>query len=287
MKILANPSATMEILDKFGFSFKKKYGQNFLIDENTVRKIVKLSGVTKCDTVLEIGPGIGTMTQILSEEAGKVIAVEIDAKLIEVLEYTLSDRENVEIINRDILKCDLKELSKDHNSGKGFRLVANLPYYITTPIIMGLLEENAAQGNSMIESMTVMIQKEVASRINAKPGTKDYGALSLAVEYYTVPELLMDVSANVFIPRPNVDSSVIGLKIREKPPVKVKDESKMFSLIRAAFAQRRKTFVNSVSAVLGIDKDILRNALVSIGRDENVRGEVLSLDEFAGITDIV
>ena len=287
MKILANPSATKEILDKFGFSLKKKYGQNFLIDENTVRKIVKLSGVTKDDAVLEVGPGIGTMTQILSEEAGKVIAVEIDSKLIEVLEYTLSDVENVEIINRDILKCDLKELSKVHNSDKGFRLVANLPYYITTPIIMGILEENAAQGNSLIEGMTVMIQKEVASRINARPGTKDYGALSLAVEYYTFPELLMDVSSNVFIPKPNVDSAVIGLKVREIPPVIVKDERKMFSLIRAAFAQRRKTFVNSVSAVMDIDKDLLRNALRAIGRDENIRGEVLSLDEFAGITDII
>lgn len=285
MKILANPSSTKEILDKFGFSFKKKFGQNFLIDENTVRKIVKLSGVTKNDTVLEIGPGIGTMTRILSEEAGRVVAVEIDSKLMDVLEYTLDDCTNVIIINNDILKCDLKKLSEEYADGKPFKVVANLPYYITTPIIMGLLEDNSVQGKALLDSITVMIQKEVAARINARPGTKDYGALSLAVEYYTEPKLLMEVSANVFMPKPNVDSAVTGLKIRETPPVNVKDERKLFSLIRAAFAQRRKTFVNSVSAVLNTDKDILRQALRNTGMDENVRGEALSLEEFAMISD--
>lgn len=285
MDSIANPSATKELLDRFGFSFKKRFGQNFLIDENVVRKIVRLSGVTKNDTVLEIGPGIGTMTQILSEEAGGVIAVEIDSKLMEVLDYTLQDRKNVKVINADILKCSLREMSAEYAGGGRFRVVANLPYYITTPIIMGLLEENAAQDKSLIESITVMIQKEVADRINAKPGTKDYGALSLAIEYYTQPSLLMNVPASVFMPRPNVDSAVIGLEILEKPPVKVKDEKKLFTLIRAAFAQRRKTFVNSVSGVMSIEKDMLREALSFTGHDENIRGEMLTLEEFAIISD--
>ena len=287
MKSIASPSATKELLNHFGFNFKKKYGQNFLIDENIVRKIVQMSGVTKQDTVLEIGPGIGTMTQILSEKAGNVLAVEIDSTLIEVLSHTLDVCENVEVINSDILKCDLKELSDKYNSGRPFKVVANLPYYITTPIIMGLLEQNAASNNQLTENLTVMIQKEVAERINAAPATKEYGVLSLAVEYYTEAELLMNVPASVFMPRPSVDSAVIGLKIRNNPPVSVKDEQKLFRLIKAAFAQRRKTFINSVSSVLNTDKDILRSALAEIGRDENIRGEVLCLEEFAKLSEFI
>ena len=287
MESIANPSATKELLDRFGFSFKKRFGQNFLIDENVVRKIVRLSGVTQNDTVLEIGPGIGTMTQILSEEAGSVLAVEIDSKLMEVLEYTLQGCKNVNVINADILKCSLSELSAAYACGCGFRVVANLPYYITTPIIMGLLEENAAQDKSLLDSITVMIQKEVAERINAKPGSKDYGALSLAIEYYTKPSLLMNVPASVFMPRPNVDSAVIRLDILDDAPVKVKDEKKLFTLIRAAFAQRRKTFVNSVSGVMNIEKDMIREALSSVGHDENIRGEMLTLEEFAIISDLI
>ena len=287
MNSIANPSSTKEILDRFGFNFKKRYGQNFLIDENIVRKIVRVSGVSKDDTVLEIGPGIGTMTQILSEEAGSVLAVEIDNKLMEVLEYTLKDCKNVHVINEDILKCDVGKLSEDYNGRKPFKIVANLPYYITTPIIMGLLEENSAQSKKLIESFTVMIQKEVAQRINARPGTKDYGALSLAVEYYTQTSLLMNVPSSVFMPRPNVDSAVIGLSVLKEPPVSVKNEKKMFSLIKAAFAQRRKTFINSVSGVLNTDKNVLREALSCIGRDENIRGESLSLEEYARISDYI
>lgn len=285
MNSTASASATKEILERFGFSFKKKFGQNFLIDENIVRKIIRLSGVSKNDSILEIGPGIGTMTQILSEESGSVLAVEIDSKLMDVLEYTLKEITNVKIINADILKCDLSELSDKYNSGKPFKIVANLPYYITTPIIMGLLESNSANNKALIESMTVMIQKEVADRINAMPGTKEYGVLSLAVSYYTEPKLLLNVPASVFMPRPSVDSAVIDLKIRKTPAVSVKDEGMLFDLIKAAFAQRRKTFINSVSGVLNIDKDILKAALFSIGRNERVRGEVLSLEEYARLSD--
>ena len=287
MNIIATPSSTKEILDRFGFSFKKKFGQNFLIDENVVRKIVRISGVTVDDTVLEIGPGIGTMTQILAEEAGNVLAVEIDTKLIPVLEFTLADCPNVTVINNDILKCNLKELSDSYNSEKPFKVVANLPYYITTPIIMGLLEENAVQNKKLLSSITVMIQKEVAERITATPGTKEYGALSLAVEYYTKPSFLMNVPANVFMPRPGVDSAVIGLEILKEPPVDVKDEKKLFRLIKAAFAQRRKTFINSVSGVLNVDKSVLRDALAAIDRGESVRGEVLTLEEFAKLSDFI
>ncbi len=285
MDSLATPSATKEILDQFGFSIKKRYGQNFLIDENIVRKIVKLSGVSKNDVVLEIGPGIGTMTQVLSLEASKVVSVEIDRKLMDVLSYTLQDRQNVTIINEDILKCDLEELSGTYNNGGPFKVVANLPYYITTPIIMSLLENNSYLNNMLIDSITVMIQKEVADRINAKPGTKDYGALSLAIEYYTKPSVLMNVPASVFIPRPNVDSAVIGLEILKEPPVKVKNEKKLFTLIKAAFSQRRKTFVNSVSGVLNIDKNLLRECLSDIKKDHDIRGEELSLKDFASISE--
>ena len=281
MNYLANPTETKAVLPLFGFDIKKKYGQNFLIDENTVRKIVLKAGVTKEDTVLEIGPGIGTMTQILCEESKKVVAVEIDSKLIPVLSETLSMFDNVTVINEDVLKCDIREISKVYNEGMALKVVANLPYYITTPIIMGLLENYA----DIIESVTVMIQKEVADRINARPGTKDYGALTLATEYYASVSKVADVSASCFIPRPNVDSSVIRLDIYKERPVKVRDERLLFKLIRAAFAQRRKTMVNSVSAVTDFSKEEIKEALCLIGKSENIRGEVLSLEEFAALSD--
>ena len=281
MNYLANPTETKAVLQRFGFDIKKKYGQNFLIDENTVRKIVSRSGVTKEDVVLEIGPGIGTMTQILCEEAEKVVAVEIDSKLIPVLGETLSGFNNVTVINADVLKCDIREISKEYNVGRELKVVANLPYYITTPIIMGLLENYA----DIIETVTVMIQKEVADRINARPGTKDYGALTLATEYYASVSKVADVSATCFIPRPNVDSSVIRLDIFKEKPVKVRDEILLFKLIRAAFAQRRKTMVNSVSAVMDFSKEEIKEALCMIGKSENIRGEMLSLEEFATLSD--
>ena len=283
MKYLANPTETKEVLRRFGFDTKKKYGQNFLIDENTVRKIVEKSGVTKEDCVLEIGPGIGTMTQILCENAKKVVAVEIDTGLIPVLEETLSGFENVTVINKDILKCDIGELAKEYNEGRPFKVVANLPYYITTPIIMGLLEE--ASGH--IDSLTIMIQKEVADRINAEPGTKDYGALTLAVNYYSEIKKVADVSASCFMPRPNVDSTVISLLVYMEKPVKVNDEKGLFKLIKAAFAQRRKTMINSVSAVTDHSKEEIKSALELIGKPENIRGETLSLQEFAALSDML
>ncbi len=283
MKYLANPTETKEVLRRFGFDTKKKYGQNFLIDENTVRKIVEKSGVTKEDCVLEIGPGIGTMTQILCENAKKVVAVEIDTGLIPVLEETLSGFENVTVINKDILKCDIGELAKEYNEGRPFKVVANLPYYITTPIIMGLLEE----ASDHIESLTIMIQKEVADRINAEPGTKDYGALTLAVNYYSEIKKVADVSASCFMPRPNVDSTVISLLVYMEKPVKVNDEKGLFKLIKAAFAQRRKTMINSVSAVTDHSKEEIKSALELIGKPENIRGETLSLQEFAALSDML
>lgn len=287
MAYLANPSETKRIIEHFGFSFKKKFGQNFLIDENIVRKIVNVSGVKREDGVMEIGPGIGTMTQGLCEEAKRVLAVEIDEKLIDVLRFTLEDYDNVNVINKDILKCNLSELSREYNNGEAFRLVANLPYYITTPIIMGLLEENSASGGGLLKSITVMIQKEVAERLSAKPGTKEYGALTLAIQYYTKARILMSVPASCFMPRPNVDSAVIGLEIYKEPPLKAKDEKKLFSLIKSAFAQRRKTFINSVGSVTSYDKEKLREGLALIGKTENIRGEVLTLEEFITLSDFL
>lgn len=281
MRYMANPAETKGVLQRFGFDTKKKYGQNFLIDENIVRKIVEKSGVTKDDCVLEIGPGIGTMTQILCESAESVLAVEIDNSLLPVLDETLSEYDNVNVINKDILKCNVAELANEYNAGRPFKVVANLPYYITTPIIMGLLED----ASGYTESLTVMIQKEVADRINAAPGSKDYGALTLAVKYYSEVTKVTDVSASCFMPRPNVDSSVIRLDIYKDRPVKVRDEKELFKLIKAAFAQRRKTMVNSVSAVTDYSKDDIKSALEFIGKNENIRGEILSLDEFAAVSD--
>lgn len=284
MAYLANPTYTKAILESHGFTMQKKYGQNFLIDQNTVENIVKSAGITKDDTVLEIGPGIGTMTQYLCEAAKEVIAVEIDKALIPVLEDTLSSYKNVTVINEDILKVDLNQLALERNGGKKFKVVANLPYYITTPIIMGLFEKHVP-----VESITVMVQKEVAERMQEGPGSKDYGALSLAVAYYSHAEVVAVVSPNCFIPRPNVDSAVIRMDVYDKPRVAVTDEDFMFKIIGATFQQRRKTMVNSLSnaAFLNLTKDRILEALGQMGKSETVRGETFTLEEFAEISNIL
>lgn len=278
VKHLGNPTNTIEILDKYGFSFQKKFGQNFLIDENVVRKIVREAGVTKDDFVLEIGPGIGTMTQILCEEAREVVAVEIDKKLIPILtQDTLSYYDNVTVINEDILKLDIVKLANERNGGKPIKVVANLPYYITTPIIMGLFESQVP-----LDSITIMVQKEVADRMQVGPGTKDYGALSLAVQFYARPQIVLTVPASCFMPRPNVDSAVIRLERFKEPPVDVTDQHLMFNIIRASFNQRRKTMTNSVvNAGIGITKEKLLTALEACGLPATVRGEALTLEQFA------
>lgn len=274
---LANPTNTLAVLNAYGFSFQKKFGQNFLIDENVVEKIVREAGVTEDDFVLEIGPGMGTMTQILCENAREVVAVEIDKKLIPILEDTLSAYDNVTVINEDILKLDIVKLAQERNGGRPIKVVANLPYYITTPIIMGLFESHVP-----LESITIMVQKEVADRMQVGPGTKDYGALSLAVQYYAKPKIILNVPASCFMPRPNVDSAVIQLQRYQEPPVDVKDEHLMFKLIRASFMQRRKTMTNSVgNAGLGITKEQLTKALEACGLSATIRGEALTLDQFA------
>lgn len=282
MAYLSNPTETKAVLDMFGFSFAKKYGQNFLIDGNIVSNIVKNAGITKEDTVLEIGPGIGTMTQVLCEQAKNVIAVEIDKRLIDVLTFTLRDYDNVTVINSDILKCNIEELCKQYSSNGRLKVVANLPYYITTPIIMELLEKN---NNSVIESITVMIQKEVAERLGAEPGNKDYGAITLSINYYSDANIVMAVPASCFMPRPNVDSAVIRMDIYDKPPVATMDEVKMFKVIKAAFSQRRKTLVNSVSSSTDIAKETILKSLNEMGLSESVRGETLSLEQFAELSD--
>ena len=282
MAYLSNPTETKAVLDMFGFSFAKKYGQNFLIDGNIVSNIVKNAGITKEDTVLEIGPGIGTMTQVLCEQAKNVIAVEIDKRLIDVLTFTLRDYDNVTVINSDILKCNIEELCKQYSSNGRLKVVANLPYYITTPIIMELLEKN---NNSVIESITVMIQKEVAERLGAEPGNKDYGAITLSINYYSDANIVMTVPASCFMPRPNVDSAVIRMDIYDKPPVATKDEVKMFKVIKVAFSQRRKTLVNSVSSSTDIAKETILKSLNEMGLSESVRGETLSLEQFAELSD--
>lgn len=284
MADLGNISNTKRVLEKYGFNFQKKFGQNFLIDTNVLENIVDGAGITSDDVVLEIGPGIGTMTQYLCERAGFVICVEIDKNLIPILEDTLMDYENKEIINADVLDLDLNELAVRYNGGSPIKVVANLPYYITTPIIMGLLESHVP-----LKSITIMIQKEVADRMQAGPGTKDYGALSLAVQYYTLPEVLTTVSANCFIPRPNVDSSVIRLTLHEDNPTKVKDEELMFKLIRASFNQRRKTLVNGLTnaGLSGIGKDEVLKALEEMELSATVRGEALTLEQFARLSDLL
>ena len=284
MAYLGNPTNTNEILKKYNLTAQKRYGQNFLIDSNILEKIVMAAEIDKEDTVLEIGPGIGTLTQFLCESAGKVIAVEIDRQMIPVLEDTLSEYDNVKIINEDVLKVNFSELVEKENDGKPIKVVANLPYYITTPIIMGLLEMDVP-----IESITVMIQKEVAVRMQEGPGSKDYGALSLAVEFYSKAEVKMTVSPNCFIPRPNVDSAVIRLDKYKNPPVEVKDRTLMFRIIKGAFEQRRKTLTNALShsSAFRTDKAKIEEALVKMGKNVNIRGEELTLAEFAELSDIL
>lgn len=279
---LSNPTNTLAVINKHEFAFQKKFGQNFLIDEGIVNKIVREAGVTKDDFVLEIGPGIGTMTQLLCEQAGGVAAVEIDTNLIPILKETLAEYDNVTIINEDILKVDIKKLAEEKNGGKPIKVVANLPYYITTPIIMGLFESNVP-----IDSITVMVQKEVADRMQVGPGTKDYGALSLAVQYYSKPQVVINVPPECFIPRPNVGSAVIRLTRYKEPPVKVKDEKLMFKLIRASFNQRRKTLANGLnnSPEINFSKEEITAAIGSLHKGPSIRGEALTLSEFAALSD--
>ncbi len=284
MAYLGNPSRTRAVMEKHGFVLKKKFGQNFLIDDNILRKIVEASGVGEDDFVLEIGPGIGAMTQHLCEAARKVIAVEIDGKLIEVLQETLADYDNVQVINNDILKMNLNELAEKENDGKEMHVVANLPYYITTPIIMELFESHAP-----LASITVMIQKEVADRMKAGPGSKDYGALSLAVQYYSEVGIVAQVPPSCFIPAPKVGSAVVHLERAKAPKVDVKDEKLMFDLIRAAFNQRRKTLMNALknSPSLSFSKEEIVAAIEKLGKKPTVRGEELSLEEFAMLANII
>ena len=278
MPTLGNPTGTIEILKKYNFNFQKRFGQNFLIDSHILEKIVESAEITKEDCVLEIGPGIGTMTQYLAESAGQVIAVEIDKSLIPILEDTLSPYDNVTVINEDILKVDIRKLVEEHNAGKPIKVVANLPYYITTPIIMGLFESHVP-----LDSITIMVQKEVADRMQVGPGTKDYGALSLAVQYYAKPEIVAYVSPGCFIPKPNVCSAVIRLKRYDRPPVEVRDEAFLFRLIRAAFNQRRKTLANGIGNAQDIpcSREQAQEALEKLGFSPSVRGEALTLQEFA------
>ncbi len=282
MAYLGNPSGTIEVLQKYNFNFQKKFGQNFLIDPHVLDKIIGAAEITKEDCVLEIGPGIGTMTQYLAEHAREVIAVEIDKNLIPILEDTLSDYDNVTVINEDILKVDIAKIVEEKNSGKPIKVVANLPYYITTPIIMGLFESHVP-----LLSITIMVQKEVADRMKVGPGTKDYGALSLAVQYYAKPEIVANVPPNCFIPRPNVGSAVIKLTRYEQPPVEVEDEKKMFSIIRASFNQRRKTLVNGLVNGGIAKKEDVCEALEKMGLSPSVRGEALTLSQFAELSNIL
>jgi len=280
---LGNPQNTIEILQKYNFNFQKKFGQNFLIDEHVLDKIIRAAEITKDDYVLEIGPGIGTMTQYLACAAREVTAVEIDRALIPILEDTLKEYDNVSIINEDILKVDIAALAKEKNGGRPIKVVANLPYYITTPIIMGLFESHVP-----LESITVMVQKEVADRMQVGPGTKDYGALSLAVQFYAKPKVVLNVPASCFMPRPNVDSAVIRLERFKTPPVDVKNEHLMFKIIRASFNQRRKTMLNSVgNSGIGITKEALTNALETMGLPLTIRGEALTLEQFAQLSNLL
>ena len=281
---LGNPQNTIEILQKYNFNFQKKFGQNFLIDEHVLDKIIRAAEITKDDYVLEIGPGIGTMTQYLACAAREVTAVEIDRALSPLLEDTLKEYDNVSIINEDILKVDIAALAKEKNGGRPIKVVANLPYYITTPIIMGLFESHVP-----LESITVMVQKEVADRMQVGPGTKDYGALSLAVQYYAEPYIVANVPPNCFMPRPAVGSAVIRLTRHQKPPVEVMDEKLMFRLIRASFNQRRKTLANGLknSGELNLSKEVITAAIEKLGKGSSVRGEALDLEEFARLTNII
>lgn len=284
MANLGNPKNTIEVLQKYNFNFQKKFGQNFLIDTHVLDKIIRESGITKEDCVLEIGPGIGTMTQYLAENAREVVAVEIDDHLIPILEDTLSAYDNVTVIHNDILKVDIGKIVEEKNAGKPIKVVANLPYYITTPIIMGLFESHVP-----LKSITIMVQKEVADRMQVGPGTKDYGALSLAVQYYAEPEIVANVPPNCFMPRPNVGSAVIRLTRYENPPVDVKDEKFMFALIRASFNQRRKTLVNGLTNAsnLKVTKEQILGALEEMNLSATIRGEALTLEQFATLANLL
>ena len=284
MANLGNPKNTIEIIQKYEFMFQKKFGQNFLIDTHVLEKIISAAGITKDDCVLEIGPGIGTMTQYLAENAGHVVAVEIDRNLIPILKETLADYNNVTVINEDILRVDIKALAEEYNGGKPIKVVANLPYYITTPIIMGLFESGVP-----IDNITVMVQKEVADRMKEGPGSKDYGALSLAVQYYAEPEIVANVPPNCFIPRPNVGSAVIRLTRHKEMPVQVKDPALMFKIIRASFNQRRKTLQNGLgnAAELPYTTEPIAAAIAEMGLTPTIRGEALSLAQFAQLSDIL
>ena len=284
MEKLSNPQRTIEVIKKYEFCFLKKFGQNFLIDGHVLDKIIAGAGVTKDDMVLEIGPGIGTMTQYLAEAAGKVVAVEIDRNLLPILQETLADYDNVKVIHADVLSLDLEKLVQEENGGRPIKVVANLPYYITTPIIMALFEQHVPLAN-----VTVMVQKEVAARMKSGPGSKDYGALSLAVQYYAEPYIVANVPCNCFMPRPNVDSAVIRLTRYEEPPVQVNDEKMLFKIIRASFNQRRKTLQNGLnnSSELNFTKDQIAAAIAEAGFSPSVRGEALTLEQFAKLTDIL
>jgi 16S rRNA (adenine1518-N6/adenine1519-N6)-dimethyltransferase len=284
MAQLGNPKNTIEILNKYKFVFQKKFGQNFLIDTHVLDKIILAAGITKDDFVLEIGPGIGTLTQYLCENAREVVAVEIDKMLLPILEDTLSEYDNVTVINSDILKLDLNELVKERNNNQPIKVVANLPYYITTPIIMDLFERRLP-----LENVTVMVQKEVADRMQASPGSKDYGALSLAVQYYAKPYIAANVPPNCFMPRPNVGSAVINLTLHKESPIEVRDEKLLFRMIRASFNQRRKTLMNGLnnSSELSFSKEEVGQALTALGISENIRGEALSLKQFAELANLL
>lgn len=292
MAYLGTPSATAEIIKQYQFVFQKKYGQNFLIDANILEKIIRLSEITKDDCVIEIGPGIGTMTQYLAESAGKVIAIEIDRHLIPILEETLKEYKNVTIMNEDVLKVDIKKIVEEKNNGNPIKVVANLPYYITTPIVMGLFESGVP-----LQDITIMVQKEVAERMQVGPGSKDYGALSLAVQYYARPEVLLQVPGTCFMPRPAVGSAVIRLKRYEKPPVTAQDEKKIFAVIRAAFGQRRKTLSNALAGGLTyadskgnpvqVNRQQVCAVLEKMGIKPDIRGEALTLAQFAELSNLL
>lgn len=284
MANLGIPRNTIAVLQKYNFNFQKKFGQNFLIDTSVLDRIISAAEITKEDCVLEIGPGIGTMTQYLAESAREVVAVEIDKALIPILQDTLSEYDNVTVINEDILKVDINRIVQEKNEGRPIKVVANLPYYITTPIIMGLFESHVP-----LKSITIMVQKEVADRMQVGPGTKDYGALSLAVQYYAKPQIVANVPPNCFMPRPNVGSAVIRLTRYEQPPVQVEDEKKMFALIRASFNQRRKTLVNGLTNApeLKLTKEAVAEALEKMNLSPTIRGEALTLEQFARLSELV
>lgn len=284
MEKLSSPKKTIEIIQKYNFDFQKKFGQNFLIDSHVLEKIIDAAHITRDDFVLEIGPGIGTMTQYLSEHAREVMAVEIDHNLIPILNETLAGYDNVEVLNEDILKVDIGKIAEEKNQGRPIKVVANLPYYITTPIIMGLFEKKVP-----MDSLTVMVQKEVAQRMQAGPGTKDYGALSLAVQFYAEPYIVANVPPNCFMPRPKVGSAVIRLTRYKDMPVKVKNEQLMFSIIRASFNQRRKTLQNGInnSSALHFSKEQVVEALGKMELSPTIRGEALSLEQFARLSDLL